>query len=151
MLLLLVSQAFYKDYFKRIDVFRTIENGSKRQVEEQYGWLAQLSLTTEVNYFQKVERHIFIADEETAHPTQIHYFRNAQGVKTLQVVPDCVFDGVAIISGVELDKLLAKQSVVGIELLLGEATMEQNSNDLSLLSLLQIQSVQLFEGLKVVI
>ena len=68
MLLLLVSQAFDKHYFKRIDVFRTIKNGLKCQMQEQYGWLAQVSLA-EVDYFQEVKWDVFVADEETAHPT----------------------------------------------------------------------------------
>ncbi len=57
-------------------------------------------------------------------------------IKAFEIIPNGILYRVAVVSGVKLNEFLTEKSIERIELLLGKTTMEQNSDNLSLLGFL---------------
>lgn len=89
--------------------------------------------------------------QEATKACQIDNFLDAERVKPFEVVPDDILNGVAVVRGVELNHTLAEERVEDVEILFTKTAVEEDANDVSLLSLLEIEAVQLLEGLQVVL
>ena len=95
--------------------------------------------------------NIFISNQKSAQLAQIDHFLDAEALQSLHIVPNNILDGISVVGRIKFDKSLAQQAIELIECLLGEATVENDADDFSLLGFLKSDPVQLLESLQVVV